>query len=239
MASHTETVADRITALVRARPGLTEIMIARHLFGRDAPQQRVNQDCRLLVAKGVLERRGGGGPGDPYRYHARAARPELPAKRNIPDLWPFSLAVYAAPGVAAACLAAQDGHGADVNLLLWAAWLGAHGHVVTSVELAAARDATAPWRVEIVQPLRAIRRRLKSGPPPAPDDVAARHLREQVKATEQAAERIQQAVLERLPDQRRTDARWPQALAANLSLLLPGDAAMAVTEPLHSAIRRL
>lgn len=39
--------------------------------------------------------------------------------------WRFSCAVYAAPGVAQACLELQDTHGADVNLLLLAAWLGA------------------------------------------------------------------------------------------------------------------
>ncbi|MFV3076458.1 TIGR02444 family protein [Niveispirillum fermenti] len=239
MGSNAGTVADRIITLVRARPGLTEIMIAEHLFGHGARQQRVNQDCRLLVAAGALERRGGGGPGDPYRYHPpRAARvPAAPS--DIPDLWPFSLAVYAGPDVAAACLLAQDEHGADVNLLLWAAWLGARGHVLTPVELSAARHATAPWRQDVVQPLRALRRRLKSGPAPAPEDAATQALRAQVKAAELEAERIQQTVLARLPLHRRTDAGWDEALAANLSLLLPGDAATAVTEPLHSAIRGL
>lgn len=148
------------------------------------------------------------------------------------SLWSFSLSVYAAPSVAAACLDAQDGHDADVNLLLWAAWLAAQGHDLMPDELAEAQAATAPWRDEVVRPLRAVRRRLKSAP--GPD---AESLRRQVKAAELEAERIQQTVLENLPERRRTGEYRLDLLQANLSLLLPGDAAAFVTKPLHSAIR--
>ncbi len=34
-------------------------------------QQRVNQDCNLLVDRGRAERRGLGGPGDPYHYYPK------------------------------------------------------------------------------------------------------------------------------------------------------------------------
>ena len=61
-------IADRIVALVRDKPGLTEREIAEELFGPKATQQRVNQDCRLLVDRGVLRRNGYGGPADPYVY---------------------------------------------------------------------------------------------------------------------------------------------------------------------------
>jgi hypothetical protein len=64
-------VADRIIAAVRERSGMTELEIARRLFGPRAAQQRVNQDCRLLVQRGLLERRGTGGVSDPFVYHAR------------------------------------------------------------------------------------------------------------------------------------------------------------------------
>lgn len=154
----------------------------------------------------------------------------------MPDLWSFSLSVYDAPGVADACLAAQDGHGADVNLLLWAAWLAAQGHLLTAEELAEAQAATDPWRDEVVRPLRAIRRRLKTGPAPAPDAITD-PLRQQIKAAELEAERVQQQVLTGLPAVRRADCPLETALAANLGLLLPGDAARVVTIALHSAIR--
>jgi hypothetical protein len=69
------TIADDIVALVerkqrRKRPlHLTEEDIAEMLFGQDkAYQQRVNQDCRLLVGQGKLVRDGEGGPADPFTY---------------------------------------------------------------------------------------------------------------------------------------------------------------------------
>jgi len=41
--------------------------------------------------------------------------------------WRFSLDAYGRPGVAAACLDLQDRHGCDVNLILYALWLGRAG----------------------------------------------------------------------------------------------------------------
>ncbi|MFV3128790.1 TIGR02444 family protein [Niveispirillum sp. KHB5.9] len=152
------------------------------------------------------------------------------------DFWSFSLSLYATPGVAHACLLAQDSHGADVNLLLWAVWLAAQGHDLTPAELADAQAATTPWRDEIVRPLRAIRRQLKSGPAPAPD-TATESLRTQVKAAELEAERIQQSVLQTLPKARRTGGTVADLLRANLSLLPGGDVLVPVTMPLHADLR--
>lgn len=136
------------------------------------------------------------------------------------DLWSWSLRVYGRPGVAAACLEAQDRHGADVNLLLWAAWTGAeHGHLLTAGEVAAAREAVVGWHREVVVPLREVRRRLKTGPVPAPDaDTEA--LRTRIKATELEAERIEQAVLASHPALPQRGADPAAALAANLRMLL-------------------
>jgi hypothetical protein len=63
-----DTVHERIEALVGKRPGLTESEIAAELFGEEGYQQRVNQDCRWLVGQGRIARRGNGGVNDPYRY---------------------------------------------------------------------------------------------------------------------------------------------------------------------------
>lgn len=160
----------------------------------------------------------------------------MPADRGDGDLWPFSLRVYAAPGVADACLAAQDSHGADVNLILWAAWLGARGHRLTPAELAAAEATSRPWREEIVRPLRALRRRLKQGPAPAPD-AGSESVRAKIKAAELEAERWQQLLLTGLLPHSRGDHSPQAALSANLALLLPPEIAATVTEPLHAAIR--
>lgn len=140
---------------------------------------------------------------------------------NAPDLWTFSLAVYARPGVAEACLRAQDTFSQDVNLLLWAAWVGAvHGHGLTGNEVAAAKAAVGPWSESVVLPLRTLRRGLKVGPPPAPSP-ATDALRDRVKALELEAERIEQDILAAHPAALRPGSGWAAALRANLGLLLP------------------
>ncbi|QJE72302.1 TIGR02444 family protein [Aerophototrophica crusticola] len=154
---------------------------------------------------------------------------------DTPTLWTFSLTVYAHPGVAEACLHAQDALGQDVNLLLWAAWVGAaHGHGLSGGEVAAARAAVAPWSESVVLPLRALRRGLKAGPPPAPSP-ATDALRERVKALELEAERIEQDVLSAHPAVLRPGPVRAAALRANVGLLLPPGADM-VTDRLCAAV---
>jgi uncharacterized protein (TIGR02444 family) len=119
-------------------------------------------------------------------------------KADAAPLWTFALAVYATPGVADACLGLQDRHGCDVNLLLFAAWMGAAHHwTMTSADMADAAAAVQDWHAEIVRPLRGVRRRLKSGPPPGPNG-ASEALRTRIKAIEIEAERIELAALEML-----------------------------------------
>jgi len=106
--------------------------------------------------------------------------------------WDFSLALYARPGVAEACLRLQDGLGLDVNLLLYACWTATTGTGHPSAEgwrrLAA---ETADWRTRVVEPLRSVRRYLK--------DAAAQPwsagLRDQVKALELDAEHAEQLII--------------------------------------------
>jgi uncharacterized protein (TIGR02444 family) len=106
-------------------------------------------------------------------------------------LWRFSLAFYARPGVATALVALQDRDGLDVNVILYALWLGlARGQAMTAADLAAAEAAAAPLRDAVVVELRGLRRRLRAHPDP---DVQA--LRRRVQALEISAER---AVQERL-----------------------------------------
>jgi hypothetical protein len=50
------------------------------------------------------------------------------ADADEPPSWRFSLAFYAAPGVARALMALQDRDGLDVNLMLFALWIGVSGH---------------------------------------------------------------------------------------------------------------
>lgn len=77
--------------------------------------------------------------------------------------WRFSLAAYAAPGVAEECLALQETSGIDVNLLLFCAWVGAGRRVaLTQGDVERADAAVRNWRENVVHPLRRVRQTLKS-----------------------------------------------------------------------------
>lgn len=110
-------------------------------------------------------------------------------------LWDFSLALYARDGVADACLRLQDRHGLDVCLILFCVWHGLRLGAVPDAVMARAAAFSERWGREVVRPLRGVRRRMKRmDPAGAPLD----RLREEVKAVELAAERIQLERLERL-----------------------------------------
>jgi len=104
------------------------------------------------------------------------------------ELWHFSLAFYAEPGVAEAVLALQDRCGLDVNLVLLALWHGISGRgTLDAAALAGADAAVAAIRAEMILPLRALRRRLK--PNPAED---VQRLRNSIKQLEIEAEKMAQ-----------------------------------------------
>ena len=67
------TQADVITFLVLKGSGRTERELAQAIHGNNAYQQQVNQDCQMLVLRGKVERRGQGGPADPYRYFPKTS----------------------------------------------------------------------------------------------------------------------------------------------------------------------
>ncbi len=91
----------------------------------------------------------------------KAGKPDVSGEA----LWRFSLALYARPGVAEALIALQDRAGCDVNLVLFALWVGAaRGHRLDGAEFAAAETAIASIGRDIVAPLRQLRRRLKAEP---------------------------------------------------------------------------
>jgi hypothetical protein len=62
-------LADDLEQLVSRRPGLTELALAKSMFGRMGYQQRVNSTCRRLCREGRVERHGTGGPGHPFTYY--------------------------------------------------------------------------------------------------------------------------------------------------------------------------
>jgi uncharacterized protein (TIGR02444 family) len=107
------------------------------------------------------------------------------------SLWDFATAVYAREGVAEACIAAQDGAGFDVNLLLFAAWLAQRGETLNEARLGLAERRCEAWRDAVVIPLRERRRQWKQDAPHVQAYAA-------LKALELEAERSQLRFLEAL-----------------------------------------
>ena len=147
------------------------------------------------------------------------------------EFWRFSLAIYARPGVAPACLVLQDRYDRDVNVALYCCWLGASGRGRLDRDaLAAADRSVARWRRDVVENFRAARRAIKATATPESDSLYAK-----AKAVELEAERLlQQRLVACAPavDAARTSAERLAAALANLALYV-GDAPAA---PIRDAL---
>jgi uncharacterized protein (TIGR02444 family) len=128
----------------------------------------------------------------------------------------FVLRLYAKDGVAAACLHLQSRHEANVNLLLFGAFVAAtRERALDAQEAEAAAALIAAWHAETVLPLRGVRSWLKGQL--ADDPAGNRHaLRERVKAIEIEAELLEldqlAAWLAAQPDRPRAPAGADAAL---------------------------
>ncbi len=148
--------------------------------------------------------------------------------------WRFSLAVYARPGVAPACLVLQDQYACDVNVALYCCWLGASGRGrLDRAALDAADRAVAGWRHDVVENFRAARRAIKAAALPDSDGIYSK-----AKAVELEAERLlQRQLVERAPEEdagRSVPQRLADALA-NLTLYI----ADAPAAPIHDALNAM
>lgn len=124
------------------------------------------------------------------------------------DLWRFALKVYGTDGVAEDCLTLQEAHGVDVPVILCALWMATRGTALTPDDMARLAGSVEAWHEEIVRALRAVRRRLKDGPTPAPTD-RTEAVRTAVKAAELDAERIELATLAEMASRFATGAPVP------------------------------
>jgi len=137
------------------------------------------------------------------------------------SFWDYSIRVYGLPQVSHHCLRLQDAFDFDVNLLLFACWHG-HTHGEFSADLLhEARIFSQLWSKNLVQPLRQTRRWMKS-----PAEIEAllqtnestrnsfQRLREQVKALELEAEKLQETILESLVPTKSRDLTPEQKRAA-------------------------
>jgi uncharacterized protein (TIGR02444 family) len=119
--------------------------------------------------------------------------------------WDYSVALYGRPGVEAACLELQQRHRIDVNLVLLCLWLGERGTALDGEALARLCHAADRWQLEVVRPLRTLRRRLKGRLADAePNSIAgdwpglAASVRERAIALEIDAEHLEQVHLGRV-----------------------------------------
>lgn len=120
--------------------------------------------------------------------------------------------LYARPGVEPLLLELQDAAGQDVLLLLTACWLGARGCPAQAPHWQLLQARQAPWRRQVIEPLRQVRRALTGNP-------AAVALRAQVKECELAAEWHQLAQLEHYCEVLEVGKVRPDAaIAAHLAL---------------------
>jgi len=121
----------------------------------------------------------------------------------------FALAVYADEKMESACLDLQRHCDADVLIVLLCAWLGRHGVKLSRDAIEEVDRAAAPWRSDVIAPIRAIRTRMKLPVGEVTVDQAA-DIRNMIKAAELEAELLQidvlYAMMEELPGQDGRDA---------------------------------
>jgi uncharacterized protein (TIGR02444 family) len=142
------------------------------------------------------------------------------------SFWDFSVRTYRTPGVPDACLSLQNDHGADVNMLLYCAWIGAATGAFDGELFNRASEFSGRWAEHVVIPLRDARTWMKHtgcDEDPVPTDPCMA-LREEIKTVEFAAEKMQQEVLETFVslDQDRDEkpGQIIEDVAANLMLYL-------------------
>ncbi len=110
-----------------------------------------------------------------------------PGKPEGRGLWHYSLDVYRRPGFARAAIALQDQYQMDVNLLLACLWAGNAGHLIDAETFRELELRCGPWRREVIEVFRELRRRLKGH-----EDQEFCRIRAGAKARELDSEEIQQ-----------------------------------------------
>lgn len=119
----------------------------------------------------------------------------LRARLASSPLWAFACALYARPGVEAACLRLQDDAGVDVCELLWRCWLFHHG--LADAGPPEALEEMHRWQGEVTRPLRRLRRDLKPEACRHPDIAELRRtlMKAELQAERRALDGLEHATL--------------------------------------------
>ena len=114
------------------------------------------------------------------------------------NFWDFSVRTYRTAGVPEACLSLQNNYGADVNMVLYCAWLAATAGPFDDQLFNRTSKFSTRWADNVVKRLRSARtwmKRTGCASEPVSTD-ACMELREEIKDVEFAAEKMQQEALE-------------------------------------------
>jgi uncharacterized protein (TIGR02444 family) len=120
-----------------------------------------------------------------YRFQTRQESQDI-----AQSLWHFSLELWRHGAVQQELLTLQDEHGANINALLFAAWLALEGQCFVSDSVT--HSGLSDWNASMTAPLRALRRQAKN---------ASSELYQCLKNAELASERHEQALLVATLDQ--------------------------------------
>ena len=131
--------------------------------------------------------------------------------------WKFSLGYYRGAGVSEACLELQDRCGVDVNVVLFLLWMASQNRVVAPDQVKRLADQVRPWQADVIGPIRALRRMLKSDAPLL-DKGSAELFRTKIKAVELESERLQQEAMYGLADGLKTESATSVAAAARANI---------------------
>jgi len=151
------------------------------------------------------------------------------------SFWSFTLAFYGREGVSPALIALQDRFGHDVNLLLFACWLGLHeGVPLTLAERDAAAERVRFWRENVLIPLRSARRAIKAAAVADTEGVYSA-----AKSLEISAEQVAQKLMGAAAPAARPGvalAERRRLAAANLELCLASDDERKLAAPIEAAL---
>ena len=131
--------------------------------------------------------------------------------------WSFSLGYYRGAGVSEACLELQDNCGVDVNVVLLLLWLASQKRRLAADQIKVVADKVKPWQVDVIGPIRGLRRRLKTDAPLL-DKGSAELFRTRIKAIELEAERLQQEAMYAMAAGLTSDAAPSAEAAARASI---------------------
>src|ERR1700686_3536434 len=119
--------------------------------------------------------------------------------------WKFSLGFYRGAGVSEACLELQDHCGVDVNVMLFLLWMASQKRVLAADQVKLLADKVRPWQIDVIGPIRSLRRMLKTDAPLL-DKGSAELFRTKIKAIELESERLQQEAMYGLAESLKTES---------------------------------